>query len=74
MIRITIFIESEGQPGIPSLGEIDEIKNSLIMSDVKNSIKVDNLDKYIQIIKENASADASSTEIAAALLKRIREN
>ena len=60
--------------GVPSLGEIDEIKNNIIMSDVKNSIKVDNLDKYIRIIKENASADASSTEIAAALLKRIREN
>ena len=60
--------------GVPSLGEIDEIKNNIIMSDVKNSIKVDNLDKYIRIIKENASADVSSTEIAAALLKRIREN
>ena len=59
---------------VPSLSEMDEIKNNLLIENVKNSIKVDNLDKYIKIVKENASDEISSTEIAAALLKMIREN
>lgn len=59
---------------VPSLSEMDEIKNNLLIENVKNSIKVDNLDKYIKIVKENASDGISSTEIAAALLKMIREN
>ena len=59
---------------IPSLKEMDEIKNKLIMDNVMNSIKVDNLEDYVKVIKENSSKEVSSTEIAAGLLKMIREN
>ena len=59
---------------LPSDGEIEEIKNKRILDDVKNSIEIDNLDEYVDAIKKNSSADIAPEEIAAALLKKVREN
>ena len=60
------------EKSIPTLGEINEIKSGLILDQVKKS--KDNLDEYIKIIKKSENKDFSSTELAAGLLKMIREN
>ena len=60
------------EKSIPTLGEINEIKCTLILEDVKKSN--DNLEDYVKIIKKNENKEFGSTELAAALLKRIREN
>lgn len=57
---------------IPGDAQIEEIKNNRVLDEVKNSIKTDNLDEYIKAIKKSSSADISSEEIAAGLLKKIR--
>ena len=57
---------------VPTPGEINEIKNNLILKKVKNSR--DNLDEYIKIIKKNEDNEFGSLELAAGLLKMIREN
>ncbi len=57
---------------IPTLREINEIKSNLILNEVKDS--KDNLEDYIEIIKKNENKEFSSTELAAGLLKKIREN
>ena len=57
---------------VPTLGEINEIKNNLILKKVKDSR--DNLDEYIKIIKKNEDNEFGSLELAAGLLKMIREN
>ncbi len=59
---------------IPTDVEIENIKNNRVLDDVKNSIKVDNIEEYLKVIKNNSSADITSEEIAAGLLKKIREN
>ena len=60
------------EKNIPTLGEINEIKCTLILEDVKKSN--DNLENYVKIIKKNENKEFGSTELAAALLKRIRDN
>lgn len=73
----TIKKESKGnikEKKIPSDEELENIKINRVLNEAKNSIKVDNLQEYIKIIKNNSSADITSDEIAAALLKKIREN
>ena len=62
------------EKNIPTDAEIENIKNNRVLSEVKNSIKTDNLNEYLKIIKKNSSADISSEEIAAGLLKKIRED
>ena len=57
---------------VPTPGEINEIKNNLILKKVKDSR--DNLDEYIKIIKKNEDNEFGSLELAAGLLKMIREN
>ena len=57
---------------VPTLGEIEDIKNNLILKKVKNSRE--NLDEYIKIIKKNEDNEFGSLELAAGLLKMIREN
>ena len=57
---------------VPTLGEINEIKNNLILKKVKDSR--DDLDEYIKIIKKNEDNEFGSLELAAGLLKMIREN
>lgn len=59
---------------IPTDKEIENIKNNRVLNEIKKSIKLDNLDDYLDIIKNSSSADITSEEIAAALLKKIREN
>ena len=58
---------------IPSDSELEEIKINRILDEVKNSIKVDNLKNDMDFIKNSLSADITSEEIAAALLKKLRE-
>ena len=62
------------QKKIPSDAEIENIKLNRILDDSLNSIKIDNLEKYIKIIKKKSSADISSEKIAAALLRKLGEN
>ncbi|WP_405268741.1 DEAD/DEAH box helicase [Methanobrevibacter sp.] len=57
---------------IPTLREINEIKSNLILNEVKSSR--DSLDEYIEIIKKNENKEFGSTELAAGLLKKMREN
>lgn len=57
---------------IPTDAEIENIKNNRVLDEVKKSIKTENLDDYLKVIKNNSSADISSEEIAAGLLKKIR--
>lgn len=57
---------------IPTLSEIDEIKVKLILNNVQNS--KENLNKYIKIIENNKNKNFSDLELAAALLKKMREN
>ncbi len=59
---------------MPTDKEINELKNQVILDEVKNSIRNDNLDEYLKIIKNNSSKKFTSDEIAAGLLKMIREN
>ena len=69
--------ESKGkiiEKNIPTDAEIENIKNKRVLDDVKNSIKTDNLEEYVKAVKNNSSADITSEEIAAGLLKKIREN
>jgi hypothetical protein len=44
------------------------------MEKVRDSIESDDLEKYLKIVKENSSGNISAEEIAASLLKMIREN
>lgn len=55
---------------IPTHSEITEIKSNLILNEVKN---LNNLDEYIKIIKKNEDGEFSSVELAAGLLKMMRE-
>ena len=57
---------------IPTLQEINEIRCNLILNDIKKS--KDNLDEYLEIIKKSENKEFSSAELAAGLLKKIREN
>ena len=57
---------------IPTPDEIDKIKVNLILNDVQNSKK--NLNKYIKIIENNKNRNFTDLELAAALLKKMREN
>ena len=54
--------------------EIEDIKNKRVLDEVKNSIKIDNLDEYLDAIKKNSTADITPEEIAAGLLKKVRKN
>lgn len=69
--------ESKGkitEKKLPSDREIEETKNKRILDEVKNSIEIDNLQEYLDAIKKNSSADITPEEMAAALLKKVREN
>ena len=57
---------------IPTLQEINEMKCNLILNDIKKSNE--NLDEYLEIIKKSENKEFGSAELAAGLLKKIREN
>lgn len=55
---------------VPTLFEIEHKKNKKIMDDVKVLIENDNLNSYVNVV---TSSKMDSVEIAAALLKMMRE-
>ena len=59
---------------LPTDKEMNALKNQIILDKVKNSIKNDNLDDYLKIIKNNSTKDFTVDEMAAGLLKMMREN
>ena len=59
---------------LPSDKELEEIRIKQVLDEVKVSVKKEDLDKYLKAIKNSSAADITSEEIAAALLKKIREN
>lgn len=59
---------------IPSYEEINEIKNRLVFEEVKNIIKKDDLKNYTKAVKKFTRKDSSTLEVAAALLKMVRES
>ena len=59
---------------LPTDKEMNALKNQIILDKVKNSIKNDNLDDYLKIIKKNSSKEFTVDEMAAGLLKMMREN
>lgn len=62
------------QKNLPSSEEIEKIKFNQIMKEVLKRIQNENLKDYIKIIEDNTSENVSSTEIAASLLKMMKEN
>ena len=58
---------------MPDDDEIEIIRLNRILGEVKNSTKIENLEKYVKLIKKNSSADISTEEIAAVLLKKLGE-
>lgn len=59
---------------VPTLRELNALKSEIIIEKAKDSIKNENLDEYIEIIRNSETGQFSSDRIAAALLKMIREN
>ena len=59
---------------LPSDKELEDIRIKRILDEVNSTAKKQDLDKYLKAIKNSSSADITSEEIAAALLKKIREN
>ncbi len=59
---------------IPNDDEIAAIKLKSSYDEIKKSVKEDDLTEYVEFLKNNSSADISFEEIAAALLKKVREN
>ena len=62
------------QRKIPSYKEMESIKNTQLMNSVKNSIEKDNLEKYVKLVEGAMEEDFDSVDIAAALLKMVKEN
>lgn len=54
----------------PTLGEIENFKNNLILNEALIIIKNENIDEYEKIVKRN---DLDSSKIAGAFLKMLRE-
>lgn len=59
---------------IPSYKEMSEIKNKLIFEEVKNIIKNDNLNNYTKAVKNLTRKNLSTLQVAAALLKMVRDD
>lgn len=59
---------------IPSYKEMSEIKNKLIFEEVKNIIKNDDLNNYTKAIKNLTRKNLSTLDVAAALLKMVRDD
>lgn len=62
------------QKSIPTPKEVEDIKNKLVLDEVKSIIRNDELDDYIKVIKKNSSSGEDCLEMAAALLKMVRQN
>lgn len=59
---------------IPSYKEMSEIKNKLIFEEVKNIIKNDDLNNYTKSVKNLTRKNLSTLQVAAALLKMVRDD
>ena len=59
---------------IPSYKEMSEIKNKLIFEEVKNIIKNDDLNNYTKAVKNLTRNNLSTLQVAAALLKMVRDD
>ncbi len=59
---------------IPSYKEMSEIKNRLIFEEVKNIIKNDDLNNYTKAVKNLTRKNLSTLQVAAALLKMVRDD
>ena len=59
---------------IPSDDEIAILRLKNSYKEIEKSIKEEDLAYYVEFLKNNSSADVSFEEIAAALLKKVREN
>lgn len=59
---------------IPSYKEMSEIKNKLIFEEVKNIIKNDDLNNYTKAVKNLTRKNLSTLQVAAALLKMVRDD
>ena len=55
---------------VPSLEEIERIKNKKVMDDVRKLMENEDLEDYVNVI---TSSKMDATEVAAALLKMMRE-
>ncbi|KZX15377.1 DEAD/DEAH box helicase [Methanobrevibacter filiformis] len=61
------------QQKIPSLSDIQKVKSNLVLDKVVNIITNENLDKNIKIIENLMENGYNSIDIAAALLKLVKE-
>lgn len=59
---------------IPSYKEMSEIKNKLIFEEVKNIIKNDDLNNYTKAVKNLTRKNLSTLQVAAALLKMVKDD
>ena len=66
----TKIIEKE----VPTLREINDIKNEMIIKKAMNLKNDNDLSEYVEIIRKSETNEFKSDRIAAALLKMIREN
>lgn len=66
----TRIVEKE----VPTLRQLNDIKNEFIIKKAKNMISNDDLEEYVGIIKKSETNKFKSDKLAAALLKMIREN
>ena len=63
------------QKEIPSYKEVENIKNKMILDKVINVIERDGVDEcYVNAIKNNTNKKITSQQLAAGLLKMVREN
>ncbi len=58
---------------VPSLNDVQDSKIIKISGEIKETLKDGNIDKYIKVIAELMGEDATSVDIAAALLKMAVE-
>ena len=61
------------QQKIPSLGDIERIKSNLILDKIKNRIDNNNLEKDVHMVESLVEVGYTSIDIAAALLKMLKE-
>ncbi len=61
------------EKNIPTDDELEAMRTKIILDKVKMSIKDDDLEKYVKIIKDSTSKNLSGDKIAAGLLKMVNE-
>lgn len=59
---------------VPSLAEVENLKMTMILEKVKESLKDKDMEKYVQTVGTLISDDITSLDIAGALLKMLFDN